>query len=170
MSSLAFKVGDSAVYAGYGVGVITSIETREILGSKEVFYSVRIQDSEADILVPKNRTGQKGGLRRLEDRKTILKAIELLKGSELTIKKMRNWNKKTQEYMKKLKTGSLVEAACVLKDLSLLKMQKNLSFGEKQLMEQAWNLIFKEVSLVLGKEECSSLLKDTSKTVFSEKH
>ena len=32
-------------------------------------------------------------------------------------------------------------------------MRKNLSFGEKQLMDQAWDLFSKEVLLVLGKRE-----------------
>ncbi len=168
--SLAFKVGDSAVYAGYGVGVITSIETREILGNKETFYSVRIQDSATDILVPKNRIHQEGGLRRLVNRSQISEVIDILKSSEVHLKNVRNWNKKIQEYMKKLKTGSLIDVAYVLKDLSLMKMRKNLSFGEKQLMDQAWDLFSKEVLLVLGEREGELVLQEASQIVFVQKH
>ena len=168
--SLAFKVGDSAVYAGYGVGVITAIETREILGNKETFYSVRIQDSATDILVPKSRTHQKGGLRRLVNRDQIEEVMSILKNAEFQLKSMRNWNKKIQEYMKKLKTGSLVEVAYVLKDLSLMKMRKNLSFGEKQLLDQAWDLFSKEVLLVLGTSEGKQILQEASQIIFVQKH
>lgn len=168
--SLAFKVGDSAVYAGYGVGVITSIETREILGNKEIFYSVRIQDAAADILVPKNRTHQKGGLRHLASRDQISEVINILKNPVFQFKNIKNWNKKIQEYTKKLKTGSLIDMADVLKDLSLMKMKKNLSFGEKQLMDQAWDLFSKEVLLVLGEREGGQILKEASQIVFAQKH
>ena len=166
--SLAFKIGDPAVYGGYGVGVITAIETREIFGNKEVFYSVRIQDSETDILVPKNRTGEKGGLRPLADRKKIDEVMDILKSSEMTVKNLRNWNKKLQEYSKKLKTGSLIEVAHVLKDLSLLKKKKNLSFGEKQVMEQAWNLLSKEAALVMDDKDGREFLKSASQIVFPQ--
>lgn len=168
--SLAFKVGDSAVYAGYGVGVITAIETREILGNRETFYSVRIKDSATDILVPKNRTHQKGGLRRLVNRDQIGEVMDILKNSDFHLKNVRNWNKKIQEYMKKLKTGSLLDVADVLKDLSLMKLKKNLSFGEKQLLDQAWDLFSKEVLLVLGNIEGKQVLNEASQIVFVQKH
>lgn len=168
--SLAFKVGDSAVYAGYGVGVITSIETREILGNKETFYSVRIHDSATDILVPKNRIHQEGGLRRLVNKDQVSEVMGILKSSEIQFKNVKNWNKKIQEYVKKLKTGSLIDVAYVLKDLSSMKMRKNLSFGEKQLMDQAWDLFSKEVLLVLGDSEGEKVLQEASQIVFVQKH
>ncbi len=168
--ALAFKIGDQAVYAGHGVGVITAIEEREISGNTETFYSVRIQDSETNILVPQSRTGEKGGLRPLASKKSIFSVIDILKERELTMQGVTNWNKKLQEYSKKLKTGQLSDVAYVLKDLTILKNTKNLSFGEKQLMEQAWNLLFKEISLVLGKEESRILLKQASGVVFEKKH
>ena len=166
--SLAFKVGDSAVYGGHGVGIITSIETREIFGNKETFYSVRIQDSETDILVPQKRTGAEGGLRPLADRKEMDEVMSILRESQMTVKNLRNWSKKLQEYSKKLKTGSLVEVAHVLKDLSLLKKKKNLSFGEKQIMEQAWSFLSKEVALVMIGEDSKKFLNEVSQIVFPQ--
>lgn len=168
--SLAFKVGDQAVYAGYGVGVIKSIEKREISGSTEVFYSVQIQDTQTNILVPQNRTSAKGGLRPIASKRKILEIIDILKGNEITMKKINNWNKKLQGYMKKLKTGSLADVACVLKDLSLMKEKKNLSFGEKQLMETAWNLLFKEMAMVIGSEKSRCILSSATGVDFQQKH
>ena len=170
MSSLSFKIGDSAVYAGHGVGIITAIEKREISGNTETFYSVRIQESETNILVPQSRTGKKGGLRPVASKEKILGVIDILKERELTVQGVHNWNKKLQEYSKKLKTGQISDVAYVLKDLSILKTTKNLSFGEKQLMEQAWNLLFREISLVLGKDESRTLLQDASGIVFETRH
>lgn len=167
---LAFKIGDQAVYAGHGVGVITAIEKREISGNVETFYSVRIEESETNILVPQSRTGQKGGLRPLASKESIFGVMDILKEKELTMRGVSNWSKKLQEYSKKLKTGQLSDIASVLKDLTILKSTKNLSFGEKQLMEQAWNLLFREIALVLGRNESRNLLQEASGVVFENKH
>lgn len=37
-------------------------------------------------------------------------------------------------------------------------------------MQQAWNLLYTEISLVLGKEESLDLLKKVSETVFEKNH
>ena len=42
---VSFKVGDNAVYPGHGVGKVTAIETKEILGASHTFYSINILDS-----------------------------------------------------------------------------------------------------------------------------
>jgi len=100
----------------------------------------------------------------------IEEVMGILKNPKLQIKSMRNWNKKIQEYMKKLKTGSLPDVAYVLKDLSLMRIRKNLSFGEKQLMDQAWDLFSKEVLLVLGTSEGKRVLQEASQIIFVQKH
>lgn len=165
-----FKVGDQAVYAGHGVGVITSIETREIAGNKEVFYSIRIADSEMNILVPQSRTQDRGGLRPISSSDKVQEVISILKEKETTLKGMNNWNKKLQEYTKRLKIGSIREVAYVLKDLTLLRQRKNLSFGEKHLMSTAWNLIFREFSVVLDVEKSRVLLEELTGVNLEPKH
>ncbi len=46
-----------------------------------------------------------------------------------------------------LKSGSLIEVAKVLRDLSRLRSEKELSFGERRLLEQARQLVVREVAL-----------------------
>ena len=52
--------------------------------------------------------------------------------------------------MHKIKTGSLLEIADVLRSLFLLKNLKSLSFGEKKMLENCKNLIAQEISLANG--------------------
>ena len=54
--------------------------------------------------------------------------------------------------MLKVKTGSLIEIAEVLRALFLLKQKKNLSFGEKKMLDQCKDLIAQEVSISGGVE------------------
>ncbi len=47
-----FKVGDLAVYPAQGVGVIEAIEHREIRGSKQPFYIMKIMGNGMKIMIP----------------------------------------------------------------------------------------------------------------------
>ena len=55
--------------------------------------------------------------------------------------------------MDKIKTGSLYEVAEVFRDLSLLKLSKDLSFGERKLYDTAYNLLIKELSMANEQDE-----------------
>jgi CarD family transcriptional regulator len=64
--------------------------------------------------------------------------------------------------MDKIKTGSPLRVAEVLRDLTLLKLEKELSFGERKMLDTAKNLLVKELSLVnnMKEEEIEAQLQD----------
>ena len=55
--------------------------------------------------------------------------------------------------MEKIKTGSLVEIASVLRDLCILRADKELSFGERKMLDTARSLLVQELALAKGLEE-----------------
>ena len=55
--------------------------------------------------------------------------------------------------MDKIKTGSVYEVAVVLRDLLLLKGDKDLSYGERKMMDTAKSLLIKELSLAKRVDE-----------------
>jgi CarD family transcriptional regulator len=57
------------------------------------------------------------------------------------------WNRRYRGFMDKIKTGSIFEAAEVLRDLYRLKAEKNLSYGERRMLETARSLIVKEIAV-----------------------
>ena len=63
------------------------------------------------------------------------------------------WNRRYREYMEKIKTGSIYEIAGVLRDLVSLRVDKELSFGERKMLTMVRALLMDELSLVTGKEE-----------------
>ena len=54
------------------------------------------------------------------------------------------WNRRYREYMAKIATGEPEQIAEVLRDLALLKLKKNLSFGERKMYDQAMDLLIEE--------------------------
>lgn len=150
-NELNFKVGDSAVYPGHGVGTVTAIETKEILGSKHVFYSLQIIETGMKIMIPKKNV-ESVGLRPIISKQEAAKVVGILKEKEVKIDNQ-TWNRRYREYMEKIKTGSVYEIAQVLRDLFLLKADKELSFGERKMMDNARSLLLKELSLATSQEE-----------------
>lgn len=148
---VGFSVGDNAVYPGYGVGQITAIETKEISGTRLTFYSLKIIDTGMKIMVPKHNA-EAVGLRPIISREEASKVIDILKEKEIRVDNQ-TWNRRYREYMEKIKTGSVYEIAEVLRDLFLLKVDKELSFGERKMLDTARNLLLKELSLATGTEE-----------------
>mgnify|MGYP003347593829 FL=1 len=55
--------------------------------------------------------------------------------------------------MEKIHTGQVHEIAEVLRALFLLKHDKDLSFGERKLLDQAKTLLVKELSLAQNIQE-----------------
>ncbi len=146
-----FKVGDNAVYPGYGVGEVSSIEVKEIMGTQHTFYTIRILDSGMKIMVPK-KNAQNVGLRPIITKSEAENVINVLKRTDVKIDNQ-TWNRRYREYMEKIKTGSVFEIAEVLRDLFLLKVDKELSFGERKMLDTARSLLIKELALATENNE-----------------
>jgi CarD family transcriptional regulator len=145
-----FKVGENAVYPGHGVGQVAAIESKEICGSTHTFYTIKIFVTGMKIMVPKSNASNVG-LRPIISKNEATKVLSILKETEVKIDNQ-TWNRRYREYMEKIKTGSVYEIAEVLRDLYLLKVDKELSFGERKLLDTARSLLLRELSLATGPE------------------
>ena len=147
-----FKVGDLAVYPAHGVGKINSIESKIVNGEEHDFYMMKILENEMTIMIPTWNVEQVG-LRDVIDEEEISKVYEVMKKREESPGDTQTWNRRYREYMEKLKTGSLYDVAEVYRDLSLLKLTKDLSFGERKLYDTAQTLLVTELSSARNTEE-----------------
>lgn len=157
-----FKVGELAVYPAHGVGRIEAIESKEVSGDTQSFYIMRILDNDMIIMIPTCNT-ESVGLRGIIDRKEVSQIYTILKEKNITIE-TQNWNRRYREYTEKIKTGSVFEIAMVLRDLYLLKEVKELSFGERKLLDTAQGLLVKEISV--AKDETESKIETEILSIF----
>ena len=157
-----FKVGDNAVYPGHGVGRVTAIETKVIFEKPHVFYTVQILESGMKIMIPRDNV-ESVGLRPIISRDEAAKVIGILREKNVKIDNQ-TWNRRYRDYMEKIKTGSVYEIAAVLRDLFLLKVDKELSFGERKMLDTARSLLLKELSLATSRDELAS--QDEVKAIF----
>jgi CarD family transcriptional regulator len=147
-----FQVGDLAVYPAHGVGKIESIESRVVNGQKHDFYIMKVLENNMLIMIPTNNV-ESVGLRDVIDKKEIPKVYDVMKARKETATDTQTWNRRYREYMDKIKTGSLYDVAEVFRDLSLLKLTKDLSFGERKLYDTAQVLLVKELSTATQTDE-----------------
>ncbi len=151
MAENSFSVGEKAVYPGHGVAELVGLEEQEISGHALVFYVLRVLENNMTVRVPKPKAAAVG-LRRLVEAPEVAQVYEVLRhrGDKISTA---TWNRRYREYMEKIKTGSLVEIATVLRDLCLLRSDKELSFGERKMLDTARSLLVQELALVKGQEE-----------------
>lgn len=158
-----FRVGDKAVYPGQGVGEVLGIEHKEIAGQRQSFYVLRILENNMKILIPINKVGSVG-LRDIINQEEVEEVYSILKSKTVTVDST-TWNRRYREYMEKIKTGSVFEIAAVLRDLYLLKYDKDLSFGERKMLDTARSLLVKE--LAIARSVTEEAIEEDLKQIFN---
>ena len=156
--ALKFQAGDLAVYPAHGVGKIEAIECRVINGEEHDFYIMKIIENNMVIMIPTSNVDSVG-LRVLISEKEIPKVYKIMGAGQESSADNQTWNRRYRDYMDKIKTGSLYDVAEVFRDLSLLKLNKDLSFGERKLYDTAQGLLVRELSKAKNTDE---------KTILSE--
>lgn len=156
-----FQVGDLAVYPAHGVGRIEAIESRVINGEEHNFYIMKVLENSMVIMIP-IRNVASVGLRTLIDAADIPKIYDVMREAQDGVGDNQTWNRRYRDYMEKIKTGSLFEVAEVFRDLSLLKLNKDLSFGERKLYDTAQGLLVKELSTACNTDETTILTEINS--------
>ncbi len=148
--NLAFQVGDKVVYPNHGVGIIEQISSRTIGPSVQKFYLLKIKASSLKVEVPFNNVDAVG-LRPVVKNGEVNKILNFLMDGKCD--NHQDWKYRFKENSDKMRTGSLLEVAIVLKSLLLLAKEKPLSFREKKMLDRARYLLVTELAMVKNSEE-----------------
>ena len=148
---MRFEVGEKAVVPNLGVGIVTKIDSLDIESISYDVYVIKILDDGSTYLSPVSNTGE-NGVREVIPAEAVEKVYEALADRSTPADKQ-TWNRRYREYLNRIKSGDLLEIATVLRDLSLLRGQKTLSFGERKMYDQALSLITQEIAVALDVHE-----------------
>ena len=140
-----FQVGDKAYYPVHGIAEVVGLEKRDIGAKATHVYILQVAESGLKIIVPTDNA-EAVGLRAIMSVADVREVFSILRSTEVTTDHQ-TWNRRQREYMDKIKTGSAYEIAEVLRDLYLLRRHKDLSFGERRMLDTAKSLIVKELSV-----------------------
>lgn len=147
---MEFKLGEKVVYPNHGVGVIEQISYGYLNGRSERYYMLKIVSSGLKVMVPQTNVSTVG-LRpviRSTEAGTVISYLE--KGRSAS---HHDWKHRFKENSERMRTGSLMEVAAVLKGLVSLSRTKPLSFREKKMLERAKHLLITELATVRNTTE-----------------
>jgi CarD family transcriptional regulator len=146
---VTFEVGDKVIYPNHGLGVVQRIETKTILGTTCGFYQLRMIANDTTVLVPVENADNVG-LRKAVGDEEVDRLFNLL--SDGKIDTHQNWKGRFKDNSDRMRTGSIFDVVEVLKSLTYLARQKNLSFREKRMLDRAKFLVVSEIAEVTHDE------------------
>lgn len=153
-----FQVGDKVVYPMHGAGVIEAIEEKEVLGSTQQYYIMRLPIGEMKVMIPIDSVNV--GLREVISQAEVQSVFEILRAQKS--KMSTNWNHRYRANLEKIKSGNIYEVAEVVRNLAQRDREKGLSTGERKMLENARQILLSELVLAqdIAEDEASSLLNE----------
>jgi len=145
-----FQIGEKVVYPNHGIGTIENISTRSFGAQFERFYLLRLTYTSMTVMVPFSHVTEIG-LRKVTRNGEVAKVLAYL--SEHVSKRKCDWKDRFKENSDKMRNGSLLEIAEVLKSLLVLQMEKPLSFREKRMLDRARHMLITELTISRGLAE-----------------
>ena len=115
------------------------------------FYMMKIVENGMVIMIPTTNV-ESVGLRDVIPETEVPEVYKVMKKKGQGADNQ-TWNRRYREYMDKIKTGSIYDVAEVFRDLFNLRLEKDLSFGERKLLDTAQNLLVQELSTAKDIEE-----------------
>src|SRR5260370_40793874 len=138
-----YKIGDKVVYPNHGVGVVEQISYGVLNGRTERYFMIRIVSSGLRVMVPQSNP-MTVGLRSVIRSTESTKFLGFLEKGKLN--SHHDWKHRFKQKSERIRTGSLLEVAGVLKSLVSLSRSKPLSFREKKMLERAKYLLVSEMA------------------------
>jgi CarD family transcriptional regulator len=143
LPTMNYKIGDKVVYPNHGVGIIEQISFGMVEGRTETYYMLRISSSALKVMVPSSNA-EAVGLRPVIRNGETTKVLGYIEKGKFN--SHHDWKHRFKENSERMRTGSLIEVAAVLKSLVALSRTKPLSFREKKMLERAKYLLVSELA------------------------
>lgn len=145
-----FQIGEKIVYPNHGIGTVENISTRCFGSQPERFYLLRLTYTSMTVMVPFSHV-EEIGLRRVTRNGEVARVLSFL--ADGTCKRKGDWKDRFKENSDRMRNGSLLEIAEVLKTLLILQLQKPLSFREKKMLDRARHMLITELTISRGLAE-----------------
>ncbi len=142
------KIGDKVVYPMHGAGEITGIEENEVGGVENSYYVFRLPLGDMKLMLPVDKV-EEAGLRPLIDAAQVEEVVAVLQAESEQVQG--SWNKRFHTNLERLKTGNILDAAAIARNLSRQNAKKKISSGERRLLDLSRQILITELVYVCGK-------------------
>jgi CarD family transcriptional regulator len=142
-----FQIGDNIFYPMHGVGIIKSIEEKEISGKKQQYYVINMSIGNMQVMIP---TGKilNSRIRPITDKMALKHIINIFHHGESD--NLLPWKQRFKVNTDKIRTGKIQECTEVVRDLMRIKKEKALNSSEKTMLDNAHQCLISELGLIEG--------------------
>lgn len=159
---MRFKINEKVVYPAHGVAAVEEIVEKMVSGSSLSFYKLSFLYKDMTILIPVNNCEQTG-VRQLSAVSDIDTSLALLQEkvakqdfTEIDVSPS-GWNKRHKDYQNRLQNGDFSSVLDIYQELMYIAQGKDLSFGEKGLLQTTEELLAQELMVTKGIDRGDSL-------------
>lgn len=154
-----FEVGDQVFCPMRGTGIVEAIEERQMIGEKQEYFIIQMQDSSMTIMVPTDRVS-KSKFRFISDADTVDKVLANFRKENSSLDPSIPQKQRMKDNQAKLSSGTFAEYAEVVRDLMTIQKAKSLNASENSILMDARRLFIDELTLTkdISKEEAITLL------------
>jgi CarD family transcriptional regulator len=151
---MSFQVGEKVVYPNHGVATIENISSRAFAGQFERYYLLRLSFNSLTVMVPFSHA-EELRLRKVTRNGELARVVSFL--SEGRCRRYSDWKDRFRENTEKMRDGSLLAVAEVLKSLLVLQAGQVLSFREKKMLDRARHMLITELCTSRGLSESEAV-------------
>jgi CarD family transcriptional regulator len=144
-----YSVGDKVVHPGYGPGVITTVERRQVISEAKRYYVIEMLSGGTTLMTPVAQA-DKIGLRLAVDDVTLERLISML--AEPPNSLSYDFRERQDAIEERLKEVDIYVTTEVLRDLVWFGHIRGLTKRDTQLMQRAEESVAGELALVRGIE------------------
>jgi CarD family transcriptional regulator len=147
---MTFQLGEKLIYPNHGVATVENISSRAFAGQFERYYLLRLTYNCLTVMVPFSHVAELR-LRKVTRNGELARVLSFL--AEGRCRRYQDWKDRFKENSERMRDGSLLAVAEVLKSLLILHSQKPLSFREKKMLDRARHMLITELSTSRGLSE-----------------
>jgi CarD family transcriptional regulator len=157
---MEFSIGDKVVHPYHGPGRITSLERKELLDGKKLYYEIEIPVQDLSIYLPRD-TMEELGVRPAMSRARLPLVLAKLRSRPRRLPQ--DFKKRQEEVWERLRTGRVMQMAEVVRDLTWHQYREHLTKRDSELLSQGTERLTAEMALVAGTEvsEMKKTIDDT---------
>jgi CarD family transcriptional regulator len=141
---MAFAVGETVAYPGYGAAVIEDLETRQMKGEDKTYLVLRIVAQRNLVVRVPACNLDLVGVRDCVDRAGLERVIAVLR--EQDVEELSIWSRRFKANSDKVRSGDVISVAEVVRDLWRRERAGTVSAAERQMLAKARQILVSEIA------------------------
>ncbi|MFC2046318.1 CarD family transcriptional regulator [Chloroflexota bacterium] len=142
---MMYSVGDKVVHPGYGPGVITGVERRQVIGEEKRYYVIDILTGGTTLMTPVAQAKNVGLRPALSDAE-VKRLLRVLKKPPNALSF--DFRERQNFIEERLKESDVFVTAEVMRDMTWYGQTRGLTKRDTQLLQRAEELVGGELALI----------------------